>query len=75
MFTNTLTAEYMYSPRNMQNFPKQLQTQLSQKDFSGFFVKFRKSTTSLEHFGQKDEPPSLSILEIIDSTGSGYLNV
>ena len=75
MFTNTLTAEYMYFPRNMQNFPQQLQTQLSQKDFSGFFIKFRKSTSSLEHFGKKDKPPSFSILEIIDSTGSGYLNV
>ena len=53
----------------MQNFPQQLQTQLSQKRkaFSGFFIEFLKCTSSLEHFEQKDEPFSLSILEINDS--------
>ena len=61
----------------MQNFPQQLQTQLSQKrkGFSGFFIAFMKCAGSLEHFGKKDEPPSLSILEINDSKRSGYLNV
>ena len=30
---------------------------------------------SLEHLEKEDEPSSLSIPEIIESTGSGYLNV
>ena len=67
----------MYSRRNMLNFPQQLETQLSQKQkaFSGFFNAFLKCTSSLEHFETKAERSSLSIPEIIDSTGSGYLNV
>ena len=74
---NTLTAEYKYSRRNSQNFPQQLQTQLSQKRkaFSGFFIAFPKYTSSLGDFEIKDEPSSLSDPEIIDSTGSGYLNI
>ena len=77
LFVNALTAEYMYSRRNMQNFPKQLQTQLytKRKTFSGFFIAFLKCTSSLEHFEQKDEPSRLSFLEIIDCKESGYLNV
>ena len=77
LFVKTLTAEYIYPRRNMQNFPQELQTELSQKrkDFSGFFISFLKCTSSLEHFEKKDEPSSLSIPEIIDSRGSGYLNV
>ena len=37
---NTLTAEYMYSGRNMQTFTQQVQTPLSlkQKTFSGFLI-------------------------------------
>ena len=77
MFVNTLTAEYQYSRRNMQNFPQQIQTQLSQKQkaFWRFFIAFLKCTSSLEHLEKEDEASSLSILEIIDSIGSGYLNV
>ena len=61
----------------MKNFPQELQAQLSQKrkSFSGVFVAFLKCTSSLEHFEKKNEPSSLGIPEIIDSTGSGYLNV
>ena len=61
----------------MPNFPRQTQTQLSQKrkSFSGFFIAFPKCPSSLEHFEKKDDPSNLSILEIIDSNGSGYLNV
>ena len=77
LFVNTLTAEYNYFRRNMQNFSQQLQTKLSQKrkGFSGFLTAFLNRTSSLEHFEIKDEPSSLSIPEIIDSTRSGYLNV
>ena len=73
LLANTLTIEYMYSRRNIQNFPQELQTQLSQKwkTFSGFFTAFPKCTSSLEHFEKKDEPFTLNIPEIIDSTRSG----
>ena len=74
---NTLTAEYKYSRRNMQNFQQQFQTQLSQKRkaFSWFFIAFLKYTSSLENFEKKDEPSTLSIPGIIDSKRRGYLNV
>ena len=77
LFVNTLTGEYMYPRRKMQNFPHELQTQLSQKwkAFSRFFIAFLKCTSSLEHFEKEDEPTSLSILETPDSKWSGYLNV
>ena len=77
LFVNILTAEYKYSRRNPQNIQKQLQTQLSLKlkDFSGFFIGFLKCTSSLEHFGKEGDPSSLSIPEIVDSAGRGYLNV
>ena len=77
LFVNTVTAEYKYSRRNMQNYQQQHQTQLSQKRkaFSGYFIVFQKCTSSLEHFEEKDEPSSLSIPEIIDSTERSYLNV
>ena len=67
----------MYAGRNIQNLPQQLQPLLSQKrkTFSTFFTAFLKCTSSLEHFEKKDGPSSLSIPEIIDSKGSGYLNV
>ena len=67
----------MYSCRKMQNFPKQLQTQLSQKRkaFPGFFIAFLKCTSSLENFEKQDEPSSLSIPEIFGSKRSGHSNV
>ena len=76
MFLNTLTAEYTYSRRNMQTLTQQVQTTLSlkQKTFSGFFIAFLKSTWNGEHFPKKVESSSLSISEIIDSKGGGYLS-
>ena len=76
LFVNTLTAEYMYSRRNMQTFTQKVQTPLSlkQKTFSGFFIAFLKSTWNAEHFQKKGEPFSLSISEIIDSKRGGYLS-
>ena len=46
LFVNTLTAEYMYSGRNMLTFRQQVQTPLflKQKAFSKFFIAFLKST-------------------------------
>ena len=73
LFVNTLTAEYMYSGRNMQTFTQQVQTPISlkQKTFNGFFIAFLKSTWNGEHFQKKGESSSLSISEIIDSKGGG----
>ena len=61
----------------MQNFPQQLQTPISQKQnvFSEFFILYLECASNLEHFGKKDEHPSLVISEIIDSERVGYLNV
>ena len=76
LFVNTLTAEDMYSGRNMLNFRQQVQTPLflKQKTFSGFFIAFLKSTGNGEHFRKKGESSSLSISEIIDSKRGGYLS-
>ena len=61
----------------MQNFPQQLQAPISQKQkiFSGLFIAYPECASNLEHFGKKDEHPSLVISEIIDSERVGYLNV
>ena len=76
LFINTLTAEYMYSGRNMQTFTQQVQTPLSlkQKTFSWFLIAFLKSIWNGEHFEKKGESSSLSISEIIDSKRGGYLS-
>ena len=75
LFVNTLTAEYKYSPGNMPTFAKEVQTPLSykKKKFSSFFIEFVKSTSNGEHFQKKEESSSLSISEIIDCKGGGYL--
>ena len=77
MFLNALTVDDKYSGSNMQNFPEQFQTPLSekQKTFSGFFIAFLKCPWNLEHFQKKDEYSSLIISEIIDAERRGYLNV
>ena len=62
----------------MQNFQRQLPKALSQKQqiFRAIFTSFLKSTSDLEHFFlKKDESPSLSISQIIDSERGGFLNV
>ena len=76
LFANTLTAEYMYSRRNMQTLRQQVQTPLSlkQKTFSWFFIAFVKSTWNGEQFQKKGESSSLSISKIIDSKTGGYLS-
>ena len=75
---NKLAADDKYSRRNVQNFQQQLPTALSQtqKIFPAIFTSFLKSTSNLEHFFlKKDESPSLSISQIIDSERGGYFNV
>ena len=77
MFVNALTADHKNSGSNMQNFPEQFLTPLSQKQktFSGFFIAFLKYAWNLEHFEKKDEYSSVIIYEIIDAERHGYLNV
>ena len=76
LFVNRFTAEHTYSRRNMHTFTQQVQTPISlkQKPFSGFFIAFLKSIWNGEHFQKKEESSSLSISEIIDSKGGGYLS-
>ena len=77
MFVNALTVDDKYSGSNMQNFPEQFETPLSQKQktFSGFFIVFLKCAWNLEHFQKKGEYSSLIISEIINAERRGYLNV
>ena len=77
LFFNALTADDKYSDSNMQYFPQQFQTPLSQKQktLSGFFIAFLKCAWNLEHLQKKDEYSSLIISEIIDAERRGYLNV
>ena len=74
LFVNTLTAEYMYSGRNMKTFMQQVQMPLTLKQmtFSGFLITFLKFTWNGEHFQKKGESSSLSLSEIIDSKRGGY---
>ena len=77
MFFNTLTTAAKYSRRNMQNFTKQIEAPLSQKQksFSALFLAFLKCELNLEHLAKKDEYPSLVISKFIDSERGGYLNI
>ena len=77
LFVNALTADRKHSDSNMQNFPQQFQTPLSQKQkiLSGFFIAFMKCAWNLEHFQKKGEYSSLIISEIIDAERRGYLNI
>ena len=72
-----MTADDRNIRCNMQNFPQQSQTQISQKQkmFSGFFIAYLECASNLKHFEKKDEHPSLVISEIVDSETVGYLNV
>ena len=57
----------------MQNFVQQIQTLLSkkQKPFQKFFIEFLKFSSDLQPCEKKDESPSISISEIIDSERGG----
>ena len=77
LFVNTLTPDDKYSRRNMQTFRQQVQTHLSQKGETFFrkFIEFLKCAWNLEHFEEKEEYPSLIIIEIIASKRDVYLRV
>ena len=72
-----MTADDRYIRCNMQNFPQQIQTPISQKQkiFSRFFIAYVECASNLENFEKKDEHPSPVISEIIESETVGYLNV
>ena len=72
-----MTSDDRYIRCNIQNFPQQLQTPISQKQkiFPGFFIAYLECASNLENFEKKDEHPSLVISEISDSERGGYLNV
>ena len=48
---------------------------LKNKSFCQFFIAFPKCAWYLEHFGKKDEYPSLIISKIMERERGGYLNV
>ena len=77
LFVNTLTADDNYSCRNMQNFPQQFQTLLSQKrkTLSGFFIAFLKCGWNLIYFEKKGDCHSLISSEIIVLERGCYWNV
>ena len=72
---NTLTANYEYSGSNRENLPLPIQIQLFEKlkVFCCIFIAFLESTLSFERF-EKNESPSLSVSEIIDSKKRAYSN-
>ena len=76
LFVCILTADEWYIRCNMQIFPQQLQTPISQKQkmFSGFFIAYLECASNLKYFEKKDEHPGPVISEIIDSERVGYLN-
>ena len=77
LFVHTLTSDKKYSRCNVHNFAQQVQTHLYKREntFSGFFIAFLKGASNLEHFGKKDEYPSLIISEMMDFERGAYLNV
>ena len=74
LFRNTLTADHMYSCHNRRNFPKQVQTPLSQnpQGFSQIFITFLQSTQNFPHFEKKDELHNLNIWEVFESEKCGF---
>ena len=44
------------------------------KIFYEFFIAFLKSTSTFQHFGEKDQVHSSTISNIFDSKRSSYLN-
>ena len=77
LFVSIVTADDRHIRCNMQNFPQQIQTPISQKQkiFAQFFIAYLECASNLEQFEKKDEHPSQVISEIIDSETVGYLNV
>ena len=71
-----MNADDKCSCHNMNNYPQQVETPLSQreKNFSGLFIAILKCVWNVEHFETKDEYPSLKISEIIESERDSYLN-
>ena len=67
LFVKTSTPDVKYSRRNMQIFLTTISNAFisKKKDLFWFFIAFLKCAWNLEHFGKKEEYPSLIITEII----------
>ena len=75
---NTLATDDRYSRQNVQEFPATTSKGIisKTKDFSCNFYFFSQIYINFRiFFFKKDESPSLSISQIIDSEKGGYLNV
>ena len=72
-----MTANDKPSHFNREDFPQQIEMQLSQKvkKFSESFIAFLKSALNSEYFETKEESNSLSTFTIIDCETGGYLHV
>ena len=68
-----MAADDKYSLPNRDNLKQPIPTQLCQKKkaFSKFFLRFSKSTLTIEHFQKKDDPHSRFISEITHSEKRG----
>ena len=77
LFVNTLTANYEYSRRNIENLPLKIQTNLSEKPlyFRGTFFQFLESTLNFQCSEKKHDRLRSYISEVIDSERCAYLNV
>ena len=74
--SNTLTANYKYSPTNRENLPLQIQIKLSKqpKPFSLYFFLIFGIHIKLQMFRKKNELNRSNISEVIDSERCAYLN-
>ena len=70
-----LTANYEHSHINRENLLLPTEMKLSEKPniFCCCFITLLESTLNFEH-SKKNEPPSLSISEVIDTERRAYLN-
>ena len=77
LFLGTFTADDKSFRHNRDNFPQQIQIQVSQKPktLSRNSIVYLKYTSTFEYFQVKDESRRLSISKIFDSERGGYLNV
>ena len=68
-----MTADDKYSLLNRDNLKQPIRTQLSQKQkaFSEFFLRFSKSTLTIEHLQKKDDLHSWNISYITHSEKRG----
>ena len=76
MFYNTLTANYEYFRRILQNLHLRIEIKLSEKPLmpGGTFFPFLGSKLNFSCSGKKETRDRLSISEVIESERCAYLN-